>query len=129
MVEEMYKEEFGGDSNLDLKSSPENASKASWNTSLLGDELHDNTKCSERVVYRPCSNDDMIRSSNFSVGGDVSLALELKHCEGDEFGMFGSNNRMVGSVELEPQDFPCLEPERHHQCRLTSSNMLHDFVV
>lgn len=139
MVEEMYKEEFG-DSNIDIKSSPENASKVSWNNSLFsedkgGDEMHDSMKSAanngERVLYRPCATDDMINSSNFSMGGggDVSLALELKHCEGDEFGMFGNNNRMVGSVELEAQDFPCLEPERHHQCRLTSSNMLHDFVV
>ncbi|XP_022953281.1 BEL1-like homeodomain protein 7 [Cucurbita moschata] len=132
MVEEMYKEEFG-DSNMDdIKSSPENASKASWNNSLFsedrgGDELHE---LHEQVLYPSCSTNDMIKSTNFSVGGDVSLALELKHCEGDEFGMFGSStNRMVGSVELEAQDLPCLEPERHHQCRLTSSNMLHDFVV
>lgn len=138
MVEEMYKEEFG-DSNMDIKSSPENnASKASWNDSLFsedrgGDELHENTKSaaytSERVLYRPCSTGNMIKSSNFLVGEDVSLALELKHCEGDEFGMFGNHSRMVASVELEAQEFPSLEPERHQQCRLTSSNMLHDFVV
>ncbi|KAG6593437.1 BEL1-like homeodomain protein 3 [Cucurbita argyrosperma subsp. argyrosperma] len=130
MVEEMYKEEFG-DTNMDIKSSPENASKPSWNNNSLfsedrsGDKLHDNTKSAasnnERVLYCPCSTDDMIKPSNFSVDGDVSLALELKHCEGEEFGMFGSsNNRIVGSIELETQDF---------QCRLPSSNMLHDFVV
>ncbi|XP_022772700.1 BEL1-like homeodomain protein 3 [Durio zibethinus] len=71
--------------------------------------------------------------SSFSVGGQVSLALGLRHHENDIFPMSGetnmrANNKVASSVVPETVDFHCAEPG-NQQDRFGNPHILHDFVV
>ncbi|KAK9270344.1 hypothetical protein L1049_025923 [Liquidambar formosana] len=70
---------------------------------------------------------------DFAVDRQVSLALGLRHCEGDVLTISGgTHNRRddgaASSVAPDAMDYHCIDPgnQRH---RFSNSNPLHDFVV
>ncbi|XVE69817.1 hypothetical protein DITRI_Ditri10aG0022200 [Diplodiscus trichospermus] len=76
---------------------------------------------------------DLTQLSSFSVGGQVSLALGLRHHENNIFPMSGEtsvgcNNKVASSVGPEAMDFHCMEPG-NQQDRFGNPHILHDFVV
>ncbi|XP_022769069.1 BEL1-like homeodomain protein 3 [Durio zibethinus] len=76
---------------------------------------------------------DLTELSGFSVGGQVSLALGLRHHENNVFPMSGEtnirgNNKVASSVGPETVDFHCMEPG-NQQDRFGNPHILHDFVV
>jgi len=76
---------------------------------------------------------DMSELGNFVDGSQVSLALELRHCESDGFPMSGGansrgNDTVTNSAGPESLDFQCMDRGKQHH-RFNNSHMLHDFVV
>ncbi|XVE94644.1 hypothetical protein REPUB_Repub02eG0026600 [Reevesia pubescens] len=76
---------------------------------------------------------DLAELSGFSVGGQVSLALGLKHHENNVFPASGEtdmrgNNKVASSVGPETVDFHCME-SGNQQDRFGNPHILHDFVV
>ena len=76
---------------------------------------------------------DLTELSGFSVGGQVSLALGLRHHENNIFPMSGEtnmrgNNKVASSVEPETVDFHCMEPG-NQQDKFGNPHIFHDFVV
>ena len=76
---------------------------------------------------------DLTGLNGFAVGGQVSLALGLRHHENNVFPMSGEtdmrgNTKMASSVGPETVDFHCMEPG-NQQDRFGNPHILHDFVV
>ncbi|XP_068333279.1 BEL1-like homeodomain protein 3 [Pyrus communis] len=128
MIEDIYKEEFG-DLDMDSKSSPENALKEEARVDFSAsedrkEELHESLISATADSIEPGklhdsksghnSTYDMPRLDHFTVGSDVSLALELRH--GEEHNAFppstGSHvraNDAVTSLDCHYED-----PEQQH---------------
>ncbi|XP_050267562.1 BEL1-like homeodomain protein 7 isoform X1 [Quercus robur] len=76
---------------------------------------------------------DMSELGSFVDGSQVSLALELRHCENDGFPMSGGanlrgNDTVTSSAGPESLDFQCMDLGKQHH-RFNNPHMLHDFVV
>ncbi|KAL5557967.1 hypothetical protein UlMin_034178 [Ulmus minor] len=75
---------------------------------------------------------DISELGNILVRNQVSLALELRHCESDGFGShLRGNDSVVAAASL---DYHGVEPEeqqqqQQQQSRFSNPHLLHDFVV
>ncbi|KAK7825130.1 bel1-like homeodomain protein 7 [Quercus suber] len=154
MVEEMYKEEFA-ESEMN-KSSPESALNVPRDNSLASEDrgkscktgnqrpkVDDHNLYSDEIIL-PQQNGggslmaaaatyDMSELGSFVDGSQVSLALELRHCENDGFPMSGGanlrgNDTVTSSAGPESLDFQCMDLGKQHH-RFNNPHMLHDFVV
>lgn len=63
---------------------------------------------------------------SFAVGNQVSLSLELRHCESDGFSKSGGGSLARGNDAA--VDYHCVDPGQQ-QCRFSNPHLLHDFVV
>ncbi|XP_015884961.3 BEL1-like homeodomain protein 7 [Ziziphus jujuba] len=73
---------------------------------------------------------DVSELGNFAVGNQVSLSLELRHCESDGFSTSGGshvrgNDAAAATASL---DYHCVDAGQQ-QCRFSNPHLLHDFVV
>lgn len=67
---------------------------------------------------------------SFVVGNQVSLSLELRHCENDGFSTSGGGSHIRGNdaAAAATLDYHCVDPGQQ-QCRFSNPHLLHDFVV
>ncbi|KAF3446368.1 hypothetical protein FNV43_RR11547 [Rhamnella rubrinervis] len=67
---------------------------------------------------------------SFAVGSQVSLSLELRHCESDGFSTSGVGSHIRGNdaAAAATLDYHCVDPGQQ-QCRFSNPHLLHDFVV
>ncbi|KAK7291217.1 hypothetical protein RIF29_06176 [Crotalaria pallida] len=80
---------------------------------------------------------DLSELGNFSVGGHVSLALELRNCESNEFGVSNddndihkrSNETLASSQETDLLEYHFTDPGKQQQHKFGSPHLLHEFVV
>lgn len=82
----------------------------------------------------PPASYDLSELGSFPVGGHVSLALELRNCETDEFAMSdsGLNKRRNQTLDSSPEtdliDYHFTDPGKQ-QNRFSNPHLLHEFVV
>ncbi|TKY75187.1 BEL homeodomain protein 7 [Spatholobus suberectus] len=163
MVEEMYKEEFG-DSEMNCNLSSENMVKEmdrgvhaenvamdSGTGKLQGNQnqrlsMNNNNNSN---LYSISTNQnggdgslmgsthatyDLSELGNFTVGGHVSLALELRNCESDGFAMSDDavhkrrNQTLASSPETDLLDYHFTDSGKQ-QHRFGNPHLLHEFVV
>ncbi|XP_027353845.1 BEL1-like homeodomain protein 7 isoform X2 [Abrus precatorius] len=163
MVEEMYKEEFG-DSEMNCNLSSENNGKElergvhvengvmdSGTRKLQGNQnqrLGMNHSSSNLYVATNQNGDgslmgsstaaaatyDLSELGNFTVGGHVSLALELRNCESDGFAMSDDaihkrrNQTLASSPDADLLDYHFTDSGKQ-QHRFGNPHLLHEFVV
>ncbi|KAE9586154.1 hypothetical protein Lal_00010138 [Lupinus albus] len=77
---------------------------------------------------------DLSEFGNFSAGGRVSLSLELRNCERNEFVVSNddihkrSNETLASSSDTDLLDYHFTDPEKQ-QHKFNNSHLLHEFVV
>ncbi|CAN6722286.1 unnamed protein product [Malus baccata var. baccata] len=128
MIEEMYKEEFG-DLDTDAKSSPENALKEEARVDFSAsedrkEELHESLISATADSIEPgqmhdsksghSSTYDMPGLDHFTVGNNVSLALELRHCEEHDGFPPSTGSHVTGSDAAASLDCHYEDPEQQH---------------
>ncbi|KAB2604578.1 BEL1-like homeodomain protein 3 [Pyrus ussuriensis x Pyrus communis] len=128
MIEDIYKEEFG-DLDMDSKSSPENALKEEARVDFSAsedrkEELHESLISATADSIEPGklhdsksghnSTYDMPRLDHFTVGSDVSLALELRHCEEHDGFPPSTGSHVTVSDAAASLDCHYEDPEQQH---------------
>lgn len=101
--------------------------------SLYSDEIMAPHQSGGGNLMAAAATYDMSDLGSFVDGSQVSLALELRHCEKDGFPTSGGtnsrgNNAATSSAEPDSLDFQCVDLGKQHP-RFDNSHMLHDFVV
>ncbi|KAG2698526.1 hypothetical protein I3843_07G154000 [Carya illinoinensis] len=101
--------------------------------SLYPDEIIPHRQVGGGSLMGTASTFDMLELGSFVDGSQVSLALELRHCERDGFPMSGGtnlrgNDTITSSAEPDSLDIQCLDPVKQHH-RFDNSHMVYDFVV
>ncbi|OIW12034.1 hypothetical protein TanjilG_27331 [Lupinus angustifolius] len=77
---------------------------------------------------------DLSELGNFSSGGRISLSLELRNCERNEFVVSNdnmhkrSNETLASSSDTDLLDYHFTDPEKQ-QHKFSNSHLLHEFVV
>lgn len=71
---------------------------------------------------------DISEFGNFAGGHQVSLSLELRHCESDGFSTPGGSHVRGNDDAAASLDYHCVDTGQQ-QCRFSNSHLLHDFVV
>ncbi|KAG6644547.1 BEL1-like homeodomain protein 7 [Carya illinoinensis] len=103
------------------------------NHSLYSDENIPHHQGGDGSLVAAATTYDMSELRTFVDGSQVSLALELRHCENDGFPMSGvtnlrGNKTITTSAEPDSVDFQCQDLGKQHH-RFDNSHMLHDFVA
>ncbi|OIW15600.1 hypothetical protein TanjilG_08176 [Lupinus angustifolius] len=149
MIEDIYKEEFGDaemiNNNLSSENIPNKAPKVqeSDNNNNMNNNgpyssapitiKQNNDGCSLMVSTTPATY-DLSELGNFSMGSHMSLALELRNCERNEFGVSNddihrrNNETLVSSSETDLLDYHFTDPE-NQQHKFGNPHLLHEFIV
>ncbi|CAL0323832.1 unnamed protein product [Lupinus luteus] len=158
MIEDIYKEEFGdavmSNNNLSSENIPNKAPKvqesdkndAGENDQRFNNNMNNNGPYSSAPITIKQNNDgcsimisttpatyDLSELGNFSMGSHMSLALELRNCERNEFGVSNDDihkrsNETLASSETALLDYHFTDPEKQ-QHKFGNPHLLHEFIV
>ncbi|KAF5455860.1 hypothetical protein F2P56_025394 [Juglans regia] len=101
--------------------------------SLYPDETIPHRQVGGGSLMASAATFDMLELGSFIDGSQVSLVLELRHCERDGFPISGGtdlrgNDTITSSAEPDSLDIQCPDPGKQHH-RFHNSHMVYDFVV
>lgn len=101
--------------------------------SLYSDEIIPSQQNTGGSLMAAAATYDMSQLGSFVDGSQVSLALELRHCEGDGFpesvgANIRGNDTTASSAGSDSLDFQCMDMGKQ-QHRFNNPHLLHDFVV
>ncbi|KAE9588361.1 hypothetical protein Lal_00002722 [Lupinus albus] len=158
MIEDIYKEEFGdaemSNNNLSSENIPNKAPKVQdsdnndvgenvFNNNNMNNNdpyssapitIKQNNNCCSLIASTTPATYDLSELGNFSMGSHMSLALELKNCERNEFGVSNddiykrSNVTLASSSETDLLDYNLKDPEKQ-QHKFGNPHLLHEFIV